>query len=153
MGSGATWHLHLIIFLKNGCRVHHTCQRVGGTHTPLVARVTHPFERTSHVKAVTLDASCRSLYDGKARYFVSCMVELRRHVFFAPSFFLFNLEKCVTLAKNQKGVLFIIFIIFGPLSFSCIKLHLFFQLHALAFDFYIKFVFLFYNVSGLTFNV
>jgi len=56
-----------------------------------------------------------------------------------PLFFLFSLEKCVALAKNQKGVLFIIFIIFDTLSFSCIKLHLFFQLHALAFDFYIKF--------------
>jgi hypothetical protein len=70
-----------------------------------------------------------------------------------PLFFLFSLEKCVALAKNQKGVLFIIFIIFDTLSFSCIKLHLFFQLHALAFDFYIKFVLLFNNISGLTLNV
>jgi hypothetical protein len=31
--------------------------------------------------------------------------------------------------------------------------YLFFQLHHLSFDFYIKFIILFYNISGLTFNV
>jgi hypothetical protein len=50
-------------------------------------------------------------------------------------------------------VLFVSFIIFDFHSFNCIKYHFFFQVHPLTFNFYIKFVLLFYDVSGLTLNV
>jgi len=48
-------------------------------------------------------------------------------------------------------VLFIKFIIFGHYFFNCIKKN--FLLDPLTFDFYIKFILLFYDVSGLTLSV
>jgi hypothetical protein len=101
---------------------------------------------------VAFDASHYPVHGGGARVAAPNMVELRRYCF-SPIFSLFILEKHATLAKNQKSMLLVNFIIFDPYSFNCIKFDLFFQFCPLEFDFYINFVILFYDISGLTLNV
>jgi len=87
-------------------------------------RATLPIGRISHVEAA-LNASYHPLYNGEACSSIPCK-------------------------KITKGVLFVILIIFDHSSFNYIKFHLlFFQLRPLTFDFYIKFVLLFYDVSWL----
>jgi hypothetical protein len=71
------------------------------------------------------------------------------HKFFSfPSLFsLFDLEK-------TRRVLCFSFITFSLHYFNCIKFDSFvFQFHPLTFDFYIKFILLFYDISGLTLNI
>ena len=72
---------------------------------------------------------------------------------FPHLFSLIDLDKHVIV--KIESVLFINFIIFDPHSFNCIKFQFFIFLffHPLAFCFYIKFVLLFYDISGLTINV
>jgi hypothetical protein len=67
-------------------------------------------------------------------------------VFFSPFFYLSPepWKMCYLLSLSYLVILLLIVSNYN---------YLFCQLHPLSFDFYIKFILLFYNISGLTFNV
>jgi hypothetical protein len=81
------------------------------------------------------------------------MVKLWRCFFFPLSFCLFNIEKHVTLVKKLRKVCYLLVLSYLIPILLIVSNIFFFQFHHLAFNFYIKFVLLFYVVSGLTLNI